>query len=295
MDGERVVVPGHTRRCCPGVIPPDYLVLRLARRYMPDRVVRAALRRQTVLRPGLETRDPAGAADRYIRALERRNRKLSDSNILILGYGGYFGVAVALLDSGARHVVLCDPYATLHRQANLELATRAPLYLKVRNGQVQPDPARITLIPMDIRQASEAGLRDQIDAVFSWSVYEHLADPEGITRALARIMSPAGCNVHFIDLRDHYFRHPFEMLCHRERTWRVWLNPSSNLNRWRIWQYKEVFQKFFGAVELEAVERDMDGFLRARNRIRPRFLSGDDHTDSITRLMLYAERPIVGA
>jgi hypothetical protein len=277
------------------VIPPDYLVLRLARRYLPERLARAAIRRQVLLSPGLETRDPAAAADRYQQALERYDHDLSDMAIFILGYGGYFGVAVALLELGARHVTLCDPYAEEHHGANSRLANQAPKYLEVRNGNVRPNPEWITLLPMDVRSVAEQQLSKQVDLVISWSVYEHLVDPNEVTAALVEITSPGGCNLHFIDLRDHYFRHPFEMLCHRERVWRTWLNPASNLNRWRIWQYQEVFERHFGSVYVEALERDLGGFHRVRNRIRPKFLSGDELADSVTRLMVFAKQPIVGA
>lgn len=273
------------------MIPPDYLVLRLARHYLPDRLSRSVLRTGTVLQPGLETRDPAAAAARYAEALERHGRQLSGAGVLVLGYGGYFGVAVALLELGARHVTLCDPYAKLHHRANARLANQAPEYLRLQDGRVQVDPAVITVLPVDIVQAARQAVQLDVDLVVSWSVYEHLADPGAVTAALAQITTPAGCNLHFIDLRDHYFRHPFEMLCYRERTWRALLNPSSNLNRWRIWQYQEVFQDSFGDVQIEVVERDLRRFLRARARIHPRFLSGDEGVDSATRVMVYAAQP----
>lgn len=273
------------------MIPPDYLALRLIRHYLPASVTRIALRRRILVQPGLESRDPAAAAAHYIQELERQGRRMPGATVMILGFGGYFGVAVALLELGARHVTLCDPYARLDHAANARLAGMASKYLRLEGGRVLPDPAWITLLPLRISEVAGRGLAEDLDLVLSWSVYEHLVDPDGVTAGLARLTAPAGCNLHFIDLRDHFFRHPFEMLCHGDQVWKKWLNPSSNLNRWRAWQYQEVLGRHFDQVRMEAAERDLPSFLRVRDRVRPEFLSGDDQIDSATRLMAYAAGP----
>lgn len=275
------------------MIPPDYLMLRLARRFLPNGFTQAALRAQILIRPGLETRDPEAAASLYMDALKTRGRELSGATVFVLGYGGYFGMAVQLLKMGARHVTLCDPYAQLSDQANVRLAIQAPEYLTRSGGQVRLDPLRITVLPVDVRQIAAQRLCQDLDLVLSWSVYEHLVHPGEVTAALGQITSPNGCNLHFIDLRDHFFRHPFEMLCYRDQVWGTWLNPSSNLNRWRTWQYQEIFQQCFDQVQVEVPERDLSGFLRVRERIRPQFLTGDDQIDSATRLMVYSAEPRV--
>lgn len=271
------------------MIPPDYLALRLARHYLPEGLTHAALRRQILLKPGLETRDPAGAAALYRHALESQGGGLAGAQVFVLGYGGYFGLAVRLLELGAGHVTLCDPYARPRKRANAELAAAIPGYLDPNGDPLEG--GLITVLPMQVRQIAAEALCQDLDLVLSWSVYEHLADPAGTTAALATMTAEDGCHVHFIDLRDHFFRHPFEMLCYADRTWCRWLNPSSNLNRWRSWQYQEVFEREFGRVVVEPTERDLPGFLRVRERIRPEFLSGDDEVDSATRLMLFAAEP----
>lgn len=277
------------------MIPPDYLALRLARHYLPDRLTRAALHRQILIRPGLETRDPAAAAALYQGALKSQGRELSGAQVFVLGFGGYFGLAVQLLDLGARHVTLCDPYARLRRHANARLAARAPNYLSPSGDPLGGHDSRISVLPLQVRQIAAQRLCQNLDLILSWSVYEHLVDPERITSALSQITAPSGCHVHFIDLRDHFFRHPFEMLCYRDRTWQRWLNPASNLNRWRTWQYEAVFKRHFDAVQAGPTERDLQRFHRVRDRIRPEFLSGDDRMDSATRLMVFAAGPRVSS
>jgi hypothetical protein len=116
---------------------------------------------------------------------------------------------------------------------------------------------------------------------------------EGITRALARLTRPDGLHIHFIDLRDHFFKYPFEMLRFSERTWRNWLNPSSNHNRYRLWDYRRAFEDCFEQVEIEVLAREEEAFRRVRSHIRPEFLSGDADQDPVTLIRLIASKPRV--
>jgi hypothetical protein len=122
-------------------------------------------------------------------------------------------------------------------------------------------------------------------------VYEHVDDPGGITHSLARWTTPAGQHIHFVDLRDHFFRYPFEMLCYPDETWRKWLNPSSNHNRLRVWDYRKIFESHFHEVQIQVLERDQPSFERIRSRIRPKFVSGNEADDSVTLMCITARGP----
>ncbi|HSO26555.1 MAG TPA: hypothetical protein VLS48_00690, partial [Anaerolineales bacterium] len=102
-----------------------------------------------------------------------------------------------------------------------------------------------------------------------------------------------GLHVHFIDLRDHYFKYPFHMLTFSQATWQSWLNPTSNLNRYRLADYRRVFEKTFGVVQFDILERDAQHFAALRDRIKPEFLSGDDEMDAVTQIRVCARRPYV--
>jgi hypothetical protein len=120
--------------------------------------------------------------------------------------------------------------------------------------------------------------------VWSSSVLEHVFDVSDIVAACARLTQVGGLNIHNIDLRDHYFKYPFEMLCYSEPTWKRWLNPSNNLNRWRIRQFEQVFMKHFSSVTINKAMPLADQFNAVKHRIHPEFLSGDnlvDHTGQI--------------
>ena len=272
------------------MIPFDYLALRLIRRVAPRFLVQGAMRLRLGIASGMETRLPEEAAQRYVDALASARRTLEGATVLVFGYGGSFGLPVALLRRGARHVVLCDPYAVPDRPANRALAAQAAPYLRLLDGEAVPDPAWITLVEQDVRQYAASG-RQAVDLVLSSSVYEHLEDPEVVTADLAQVTADLGYHLHFIDLRDHFFKYPFEMLCHSEAAWQRYLNPTSHLNRYRVGQYEAVFRRHFGEVRWEALSRDPQAFDRAKARIRPEYLTGDDNLDSVTRIVVHAAKP----
>ena len=271
--------------------PLDYLLLRVARRFLPASVTRFLLRRRWIIRPGLETRAPVQAVDRYQAELHRLGRDWSGQRVLVFGYGGFFGVAVELLRRGAAHVVLCDRYARPDAARNAALA-RNPAYaafFAATGPAPRPRPEAVTLVHDDIRAAAHR--LPPVDIVLSSSVYEHLDDVDGITAALARLTRPTGVHIHFVDLRDHFFKYPFEMLTYSERVWRAWLNPGSNLNRWRVPQYETAFRRHFAQVQVRILARDPDAFRRARPRIRTEFLTGDEHLDAATEIVIVAQQP----
>jgi len=272
------------------VIPLDYLLLRSARRVVPTPLMRWLLRRKLGVESGLETREPAQAAARYLDVLASLGRHLHGAVVMILGYGGSFGLAVELLRRGAGHLVLCDPYAAPMRRANLRAAAAGSPFLRRDGDRVAPDPSWITVPAGSVEEYARAGGRP-VDLVFSSSVFEHLEDVGAVAAALASITTPNGCQVHFIDLRDHYFRRPFEMLCHSPSVWERWLDPPSHLNRLRPRDYETHFRRHFARVGWEATATDPEAFRTARPRIGPEFLTGDEATDAVTRLRLVAWEP----
>ena len=83
-------------------------------------------------------------------------------------------------------------------------------------------------------------------------------------------------------------KYPFEMLTFTEQIWRTWLNPGSNLNRYRITDYRRAFQIYFKKVDIAVLERDRYAFEQIRNRIRPEFITGDIETDAATQIRVVA-------
>ena len=269
-----------------------YLLPRVVRHFLPERITRFLLLRSLIIQPGLETNDPATAVRRYLDVLQARHESIQGRRVLVFGYGGRFDVGVGLLEAGASHVVLCDKYAPPDDVHNMKLLPKYGVYLYLENGRPRPQTKLMTLIQADIRDIhGEAGFRP-VDLVISSSVYEHLDDVDGITHALAALTQPSGSQLHYVDLRDHYFKYPFEMLTYSERVWRGWLNPTSNHNRYRLWDYRRVFEKYFGKVEIQVLQRDEKAFEKARPRLRPEFISGNLPDDSVTLIVVIAAEPI---
>lgn len=267
-----------------------YLLPRLIRHFLPEKLVRALLLRNMVIRPGLETSNPFAAVQRYADVLSQRGLSISGKRVLVFGYGGRFDIGFGLLKEGAMHVILCDRYAPPDEAHNKQMFGAEEKYFHMEKNGLRPRPEWMTLLETDIRE-SIGGIQP-VDVVLSSSVYEHLDDVEGITRALARLTKPEGIQIHFIDLRDHFFKYPFEMLRFSESTWRNWLNPSSNHNRYRAWDYRSAFESCFERVELDVLARDEAAFRKLVSRIRPEFISGNMDEDAVTLIRVTASVPL---
>lgn len=269
----------------------SYLVPRVFRHFMPEWLTRFFLLRSMIIKPGLETIDPAAAVGRYADVMAKSNEALAGKRVLVFGYGGRFDIGVGLLDAGAEFVMLCDRYARPDDGHNRRLLSLHGDYLMLESGRARPRPERMGLLEVDVSSVRPPEPGQRYDLVISSSVYEHVDDPDGTTQSLAAWTTPAGRHIHFVDLRDHFFKYPFEMLCYPEETWRKWLNPSSNHNRLRVWDYRRIFESHFREVQVEVLGRDEPGFERVRHRVRPEFVSGNTAEDVVTLICITARAP----
>ena len=169
------------------MIPLDYLVLRLARRHLPGRIIREMLARRIILTPGLETTDPAAAVQRFLDAIAASGTTVVGRRVLIFGYGGSYGVGVGLLGAGAKHVVLVDPYAVAVPAANRALTERSR-FLALVDGQARPLPEFMTVVSAPLGSYLAAG-GEPADIVLSNSVLEHVSDVAETVPELARAMA----------------------------------------------------------------------------------------------------------
>jgi SAM-dependent methyltransferase len=269
-----------------------YLIPRLIRHFLPEKAVRTLLLNSIVIRPGIETSNPSAAVQRYADVLSARRWSLHNKRVLVFGYGGRFDVGFSLLKEGASHVILCDRYAPPDERHNLRLFGAEQKYFFVEKSGIRPRQEWMTLLQTDIRDVQARQEVEAVDIVLSSSVYEHLDDVEAITRALAHLTKPDGIQIHYVDLRDHFFKYPFEMLRFSENTWRKWLNPSSNHNRYRLWDYRRAFEACFGKVEIEVLARDQESFRKLQPYIKPKFISGNIEEDSATTVRIIASQPL---
>jgi hypothetical protein len=260
---------------------------------MPEAFARYLLKRRWLIQPGPESYNPEAAANRYILTLADHGISIQGKRTLVFGYGGRFAIGMELLKHGAAHVVLCDHFISLDYERNLRLLPEYKDYLIENSGSINPRPEFITLLHGDIREPAIQKEIAQVDFVLSSSVYEHLDDVSRITKVLADLTLPDGIHLHFVDLRDHFFRYPFEMLTYSNRIWKSFLNSTSNLNRFRLFDYKNVFEQYFQRVDIHVLARLENEFQAASSRIRPEFLSGDIAVDSVSLIQIFAEKPRV--
>ena len=271
-----------------------YLIPRLIRRFLPERLVRMLLLRNIIIKPGLETNNPFAAIQRYVDVLSEYGHSFQEKRVLIFGYGGRFDIGYGILKEGAAHVILCDKYASPDEAHNLRMFGAEEKYFVMGNKGLRPRPEWITLLEADIRDVPASGDIEPVDIVISSSVYEHLEDVEGITEALAKLTKRDGIHVHYVDLRDHYFKYPFEMLRFSENTWRRWLNPTTNHNRYRLWDYRRAFKACFEQVEIEVLTREEEAFRKLLPHIRPEFVSGNIEDDAVGVIQVVALKPVAG-
>jgi hypothetical protein len=226
--------------------------------------------------------------------LSKHGCSLQGKRVLVFGYGGRFDIGFGILKQGAAHVILCDKYAPPDEPHNRRLFAAESQYFMIESRGLRPRPEWMTLLESDIREVQTSGKIEPVDIVISSSVYEHLEDVEGITRALAGLTQPDGIQIHYVDLRDHFFKYPFEMLRFSESTWRRWLNPSSNHNRYRLWDYRRVFETCFENVEIEILSREEEAFRKVLPHLRPEFVSGNLEDDAVGLIQVVASRPRMG-
>jgi SAM-dependent methyltransferase len=271
-----------------------YLIPRLIRHFLPEKLVRTLLLRNIIIHPGLETDNPFAAVKRYVEVLAERGLSFHGKRVLVFGYGGRFDIGFGLLKEGAAHVILCDKYAPPDEAHNRQMFASEEKYFLMENKGLRPRPEWITLLEADIRAVNVTREIEPVDFVISSSVYEHVDDVEGITRALAGLTKPNGLQSHYVDLRDHFFKYPFEMLRFSESTWRRWLNPSTNHNRYRLWEYRNAFRACFEQVEIKVLTREEEAFRKLLPRIRPEFVSGRMEEDAVGVVLVIASKPLMG-
>ena len=269
-----------------------YLIPRLVRHFLPENLTRFLLLHGMIIRPGMETSDPLGAVERYKSALQEFGVTLAGKRVLVLGYGGRFAIGCALLEAGAEHVILCEYKVKPDHSYNKTLLPQYESFLKLKNDRVEVNTHQLTLVEGDIREVARQKRFDLVDIVLSNSVYEHLADVEGITQALAMVAKPDSVALHFVDLRDHFFKYPFEMLQFSAKIWYRWLNPTSHHNRLRVWDYRKAFTQVYAEVEITILGSDIKAYQDIEPFIQPEFKQGSLEENAVTHIRVFTRRPL---
>ena len=230
---------------------PAYIAARLARRFCPEIVAQRFLSRR-----GVSVRDLYDCTTRtYLAGITEGGAAAlfaPDASLTVLeaGTGFYNPASAPLLLSGVTRLVLLEPFIGAHPDYDrfrsrfdelLDFARRDEAYALPRND-VSLDGAEKSGLPRGVEVSTsfweDTGLPvASVDAVFSSSVLEHLRDPDGVLRECSRIVRPGGFMINVVDMRDHFFRYPLEMLKYSQAGWERLTTSSGGSgyqNRWRI-------------------------------------------------------------
>lgn len=268
-----------------------YLVLRLIRHFLPDKWVVFLKNRNIFFQPGLETQDPSKAVERYLQILNKHRININNKKVMVFGYGGNLAIGCEIIQAGAEKVFLIEQkgFPLIFDFENL--AQKYPDSIEKKSGTPILNSEKLVIFHKDLEAIYHQASFEKVDLILSNSVFEHVEEPQTVARQLAKMTKHSGFQLHFIDLRDHYFKYPFEMLCYDEPTWKKWLNPTSNLNRLRLRDYRKIFGTYFHNVEFITDESDLQKFRRIQDRIRSEFLSGNDEEDCATLIHIFCSNP----
>ena len=269
-----------------------YVTLRLIRHFLPDSWVVFLKNRNILVQPGLETHSPFKAVEHHRQVLTRHGLELANKKVMVFGYGGNLSIGCELLNAGAGMVFLVEQKGFKDDFDIRKISQNYPGCFIDQSGKTIPNPGKMRLFHDDLENIMQRSDYEKVDLVLSNSVFEHVREPLPVAVQLAKMTKAQGSQLHFIDLRDHYFKYPFEMLCYRDQTWNRWLNPTSHLNRLRIHNYREIFQQAFRHVEIVMDASDKDNYLASLNRIKPEFISGNPEEDSATLIHVVCLNPI---
>lgn len=249
----------------------EYIPLRLLRRFVfRDELLLRWGRLIPYYRTNLNQIDPARLVDTYARHITLAGLR---HEILEIGVGATnsTGYELAARNPNA-HVTLLEPFVALDVDAD------ARLLAAVASGH------GLTAASLAARVRRLTRLEDEptgrYSLILSSSVLEHVADPAGLFRSLARVLAPGGTMLHLVDYRDHFFKYPLHFLQFRRCTWERWLNPG-DLPRWRIYDHIEALEATGFTVTLPETRQDPGQFSRVRPHLSADF-RGDDPRTGVT-------------
>lgn len=153
----------------------------------------------------------------YLANAALRPEDLPGLNVLELGSGDSYGVALKFIQHGARRVVCTDRFESarsvagetrVYRQmfeAVQSEAERVRLASALRfadEGFVL-DKSRIQTVIAPAEQLPQYLDGEQFDLIVSRATLEHVFDLEGVFRSIADLLRPGGRTVHKVDLENH--------------------------------------------------------------------------------------------
>jgi SAM-dependent methyltransferase len=268
-----------------------YVLKRFVRRQLPDTWAFGLLK--LIGRSNKAERIPA---DVWAILRERLNGvgiDITDKHVVEIGSGRYARLGLQMLRAGAASVTLIDLYATdlnnrEHRSMLMQDCAGLGLDWDEVATRVQTVTGEFTSLPVPLRESRP-------DVVISSAVLEHTVDPRRVLSTCWEWLKPGGQTSHQIDLRDHVFESPLEMLTFSEATWRRWLCPKRgfHLNRWRLPEYVEAMREVgFVNIGYQVLQRDEAALRSVMPRLNERFREFSPDILSVLVVHIYGQKPL---
>ena len=275
----------------------SYIMMRLLRRFTPPAIAYRFLSNDykapdKFMFTGLK----------YLETLKAKNVTINNAIAIEVGPGSLSPAALSLLYAGAEKVLLQEPNLRpdkieqmkplIHEywdflKKNMPSMFHNNTLFNINTNLT--DKISIQRVPAD----STDCFSSSIDIILSNSVLEHIKNIPDVFQEEYRILKDNGAMLHFVDLRDHYFKYPFEMLTFSRF---IWENILTSLkrgggyqNRLRIDDYTRMaMEAGFRKVEISVLGRDNENFIKVRNKLHPDFKAHDDQNLNATLICLFA-------
>lgn len=222
--------------------------------------------------------------------------------ILEAGTGVYNPASAPFLMVGAARLILLEPYVSDNIDPG-KLSDRLEGFLRLAESDDSFPMARSRCEnPMDRVEISrrlweDTGIPDNsVDVIFSHSVLEHVRLPHAVLAESYRILRPAGWLISGIDLRDHFFRYPWEMLKYSTRQWNALTTRSGGsgyMNRWRAGDWERELETNGFLVRMQRRESFDAAILDERPLLDPQFQHLPDDELMTSKIVIAAQKPAV--
>lgn len=187
--------------------------------------------------------------------------RIEGADILELGPGSSFAMALRFLALGANQVVCLDRFRGIHegeaaRVVYLEMRGRLDDTQREKfdravdcGNRVVVNPERIVYVSGIGVEEADVVLKDRkFDLIVSMAVLEHIYDGDAAFAAMDRLLKPGGKMVHGVDLRDHGIfsgkgHHPLTFLTIGEAIYRSMSQNIGLPNRILLPFYREKMQQ----------------------------------------------------
>lgn len=271
--------------------PLDYLARRHLQKWLPPGLTwRLASRDHTPVQSLLAD------ARFYREHLESQSMVVHGAHLLEIGPGSANPFSVLLLQAGAQQITLVEPFRRAYPESLREVRLQAFAQATARPGDLPlPAPSQRQV---EWKTGSAESLPLQkgvVTGTLSQNVLQFIRDPRIAFAECFRVTQEGGYFLHRIDLRDHVFRHPFEMLTFRQQEWDK-LCPLKQgrgwHNRFRPWHWVGFLENAgFHFVKAIPLKHDENGYRRVQERLSPEFAPPSGWDPTVTEMILVGRKP----